>query len=184
VQRAFRAIGFEPPIPGVQDSWLAIVRFDSEASLQAWMNSPARLALVIEAEALTEEFHARIVRTGFDQWFRVADGAAKPAAWKMNMLVLMNLYPVVFVFGTLIGTPFLTNKGVPVWLTLFIGNVVSVTLLNWLVPRSAGYLGWWLAPKGPSAARNNLIGASIVVAIYAVFLLAFAWYSGSLLLPR
>jgi len=41
------------------------------------------------------------VRTGFDQWFKVADGAPPPAAWKMNMLVLMNLYPVVFVFGVL-----------------------------------------------------------------------------------
>ncbi len=175
--KGFQGYRFEPPIPGVQDNWLAIVRFDSEANLQAWMNSPTRLALVKEAEAFTEEFHARIVRTGFDQWFRVADGAPKPAAWKMNMLVLMNLYPVVFVFGALVGTPFLTDKGVPFWLALFIGNIVSVTLLNWLVPWSSSYLGWWLAPRGPSIARINLIGVGIVVAIYAVFLLAFAWYS-------
>ncbi len=168
----------------MQDSWLAIVRFDSEASLQAWMDSPARLALLKEAEAFTEEFHARIVRTGFDQWFRVADGTPKPAAWKMNMLVLMNLYPVVFVFGTLIGTPFLTNKGAPLWLTLFIGNVVSVTLLNWLVPWSSGYFRWWLAPKGSATARIDRMGASIVAAIYAVFLLAFAWYSSALWPPR
>ena len=176
--KGFQGYRFEPPIPGVQDSWLAIVRFDSEASLQAWMNSPVRLALLKEAEPFTEEFHARIVRTGFDQWFKVADGAPQPAAWKMNMLVLMNLYPVVFVFGALVGTPFLTNKGVPFWLALFIGNIVSVTLLDRLVPLSAGYLGWWLAPKGPSVARINLIGAGIVIGIYAVCLFAFAWYSG------
>jgi antibiotic biosynthesis monooxygenase (ABM) superfamily enzyme len=94
------------------------------------------------------------------------------------MLVLMNLYPVVFVFTTLISTPFMTNKGMPFWLTLFIGNIVSVNLLNWLVPRSASALGWWLAPKGPSTARINLIGAGIVVAIYAVLLLVFAWATG------
>jgi antibiotic biosynthesis monooxygenase (ABM) superfamily enzyme len=176
--KGFQGYRFEPPIPGVQDSWLAILRFDSEASLQAWMDSPTRLALVKEAEAFTEEFHTRIVRTGFDQWFKVADGASKPATWKMNMLVLMNLYPVVFVFTTLISTPFMTNKGMPFWLTLFIGNIVSVNLLNWLVPRSASALGWWLAPKVPSTARINLIGAGIVVAIYAVLLLVFAWASG------
>ena len=73
--KGFQGYRFEPPIPGVQDSWLAILRFDSEASLQAWMDSPTRLALVKEAEAFTEEFHTRIVRTGFDQWFKVADGA-------------------------------------------------------------------------------------------------------------
>ena len=76
--KGFQGYRFEPPIPGVQDSWLAIVRFDSEASLQAWMNSPVRLALLKEAEPFTEEFHARIVRTGFDQWFKVADGASPP----------------------------------------------------------------------------------------------------------
>jgi uncharacterized protein len=182
--KGFQGYRFEPPIPGVQESWLAIVRFDSEANLQAWMNSPGRLALLKEAEAFTEEFHARIVRTGFDQWFKVADGTEKPATWKMNMLVLMNLYPVVFVFTTLIGTPLLTNKGVPFWLALFIGNIVSVNLLNWLVPRSASYLGWWLAPKGPSRARINVIGVSIVVGIYAMLLLAFAWYSSSSLPPQ
>jgi uncharacterized protein len=176
--KGFQGFRFEPPIPGVQDSWLAILRFDSEASLQAWMDSPTRLALVKEAEAFTEEFHTRIVRTGFDQWFKVADGTKKPATWKMNMLVLMNLYPVVFVFTTLVSTPFMTNKGMPFWLTLFIGNIVSVNLLNWLVPRSAGALGWWLAPKGPSTARINFIGAVIVVAIYAVLLLVFAWATG------
>jgi uncharacterized protein len=175
--KGFQGYRFEPPTPGVQDSWLAILRFDSEASLQAWMDSPRRLALVKEAEAFTEEFHTRIVRTGFDQWFKVADGASKPATWKMNMLVLMNLYPVVFLFTTLISTPFMTNKGMPFWLTLFIGNVVSVNLLNWLVPRSASFLGWWLAPKGASTARINLAGVGIVVAIYAVLLLVFAWAS-------
>ena len=82
-------------------------------------------------------------------------------------------------FGALIGTPFLINKGVPFWLALFIGNIVSVTLLNWLVPWSAGYFGWWLAPEGPSVARINLIGAGAVIGIYAISLIAFAWYSGS-----
>jgi uncharacterized protein len=175
--KGFQGYRFEPPIPGVQDSWLAIVRFDSEASLQTWMESPERLALLKEGEPFTEEFHARVVRTGFDQWFKVADGAPKPPTWKMNMLVLMNLYPVVFVFTTLVGGPFLTNNGVPFWLTLFIGNIVSVNLLNWLVPWSADRLKWWLAARGPSIARINFIGASIVVAVYAVCLLAFAWYS-------
>jgi antibiotic biosynthesis monooxygenase (ABM) superfamily enzyme len=33
------------------------------------MNSPVRLSLLKEAEPFTEEFHARIVRAGFDQWF-------------------------------------------------------------------------------------------------------------------
>jgi len=42
----FQGYRFEPPIPGVQENFLAIVRFDSEANMQAWLHSPARLALI------------------------------------------------------------------------------------------------------------------------------------------
>ena len=42
--RGFQGYRFEPPIPGVQRNWLAIVRFDSEANMQAWLNSPERRA--------------------------------------------------------------------------------------------------------------------------------------------
>jgi antibiotic biosynthesis monooxygenase (ABM) superfamily enzyme len=173
----FQGYKFEPPIPGVQDNWLAIVRFDSDANLQAWMNSPERLALLKEAESFTEEFHARIVRTGFDQWFQLQPGAPPPAAWKMNMLVLMLLYPVVFLFGALVQTPFLTGRGMPFWLALFLGNIVSVLLLSWLVPLAAQRFGWWLAPKGPSVTRINLAGAAVVIAIYVLWLAAFGLYS-------
>ena len=61
---------FEPPVPGVQEDYVAILRFDSEANLQAWLDSPVRKKLVEEAEPLTEEFHTRMARTGFEQWFR------------------------------------------------------------------------------------------------------------------
>ena len=44
--KGFQGYRFEPPIPGVQDSWLAILRFDSDTNLQAWMNSPVRIALL------------------------------------------------------------------------------------------------------------------------------------------
>ena len=36
----FQGYRFEPPVPGVQDDWLAILRFDTEANLQAWLDSP------------------------------------------------------------------------------------------------------------------------------------------------
>ena len=77
-----------------------------------------------------------MVRTGFEQWFpSAADGTSAPAAWKQNMIVLLLLYPVVFLFGLWVQTPVLMGKaGLPFWLALFIGNVVSVLLLNWLVP--------------------------------------------------
>ncbi len=69
----FQGYRFEPPVAGVQDDWLAILRFDSEANLQAWLASSEREKLLEEAGAFTEEYHARIVHTGFDQWFQVGN---------------------------------------------------------------------------------------------------------------
>jgi antibiotic biosynthesis monooxygenase (ABM) superfamily enzyme len=171
----FQGYRFEPPVPGVQDDWLAIVRFDTEANLQAWLDSPERHALLRDASAITEEFHTRIARTGFDQWFRVAaPGTAAPAAWKMNMLVLLMLYPVVMLFGAFVQTPLLTGRaGLPFAIALFIGNVASVLLLDHLVRWTSAGFSWWLQPAGPQGRRIELTGTALVVALYGAMMLAF-----------
>jgi hypothetical protein len=171
----FQGYRFEPPVPGVQDDWLAIVRFDTEANLQTWLDSPERRALLDEAAGFTEEFHARIARTGFDQWFpSVASGATSPATWKMNMLVLLMLYPVVFLFGAWIQTPLLSGRaGLAFPVALFIGNVVSVILVNYLVKWASIRFSWWLVPTGRDSRRTVTAGTALIVALYGVMLLAF-----------
>jgi hypothetical protein len=175
--KGFQGYRFEPPLPGVQDNWLVMLRFDSEANLQAWMNSPDRLRLLKEAEPLIEEFHSRTVRTGFEQWFKIEDGRSLPPTWKMNMLVLLMLYPVVFLMDVLVQKPLLSDRGVPFWLALFASNAGCVVLLNWLVPWASRRFGWWLAPRIPGALRINVMGTGLVMGLYGVCLLAFALYS-------
>jgi hypothetical protein len=172
----FQGYRFEPPIPGVQDDWLAILRFDTESNLQTWLDSPERKKLLEEAGSFLEEFHARVVRTGFEQWFPSAvDGVSPPAAWKQNMIVLLLLYPVVFLFGVWVQTPILMGKaGLPFWLALFIGNVVSVLLLNWLVPRVSNRFDWWLAPTRDADRWTSLAGAALILLLYAAWLLLFS----------
>jgi antibiotic biosynthesis monooxygenase (ABM) superfamily enzyme len=171
----FQGYRFEPPVPGVQEDWLAIVRFDTEANLQSWLDSPERHELLQEAAGFTEEFHARIARTGFDQWFPgAASGAPPPAAWKQNMLVLLMLYPVVFLFGLTVQTPLLMRSlGLSFAIALFVGNVVSVLLLSYLVPWTSTRFSWWLRPAGPNSARTDATGAVLVGVLYAVMLVAF-----------
>jgi antibiotic biosynthesis monooxygenase (ABM) superfamily enzyme len=171
----FQGYRFEPPAPGVQDHWLAILRFDTEANLQAWLDSPERHKLLQEAAPFTEEFHARVVRTGFDQWFPVpAPGVPPPAVWKQNMLVLLILYPVVFLFSTFVQTPLLTGRaGLPFAVALFIGNVASVLLLNYLVPWTSNRFSWWLQRVGANVRRIDIAGTALVVALYGLTVLAF-----------
>jgi len=166
---------FEPPVPGVQEDYVAILRFDSEANLQAWLDSPERKRLVEEAAPLTEEFHTRMARTGFEQWFREDPAAAGAPVWKMNMLVLLMLYPIVFLFGIFVGVPLLANKlQMPFPIALFLGNIVSVALTGFLVPWVAVRFGWWLQPASPThAMRTSIRGAALILVLYAAMVLVF-----------
>ena len=165
---------FEPPVPGVQEDFVAILRFDSEANMQAWLDSPERKKLIEEAAPLTEEFHTRMARTGFEQWFRDESGAPSNASvWKMDMIVLLLLYPIVFLWGVVVGTPLLANKlNMSFAIALFVGNIFSVGMTGFMVPWVANRMGWWLNPTR-NVVRANLLGAGLICAIYAVCVLVF-----------
>ena len=175
----FGGYRFEPPIPGVQHNYVAILRFEDEAALDGWMNSPQRQALLAEAEALTEAVHSRVVRSAFTQWFAPQEpagggGQAQAPAWKQNMIVLLLLYPVVFLFGTFVQTPVLGRAwGLPFYLTLFIGNVASVLILNYLVPPVVRVFGWWL-DAGTTRRNINVAGAGLLLLCYGLILFCFS----------
>jgi antibiotic biosynthesis monooxygenase (ABM) superfamily enzyme len=171
----FLGYRFEPPVPGVQDDWLTILRFDSEANLQTWLDSPARKKLLEESEAFTEECHARIARTGFDQWFEQA-GAPPPPGWKQNMIVLLALYPAVVLIAALIDQPFLTGRlGLPHWAALFVDCIISVAVLSLVVPWISERLDWWLRPAGENG-KATLLGVALLICLYALLLIGVWQY--------
>ena len=90
------------------------------------------------------------------------------------MLVVLMLYPVVFLFGAFVQTPLLTGRAaLPFAVALFIGNVASVLLLNYLVPWTGNRFTWWLQPVGAKGWRTDVAGTALVVALYAAMVLAF-----------
>src|SRR5262249_26139784 len=149
------------------------------ANLHRWFASPERRQLIEEAAAFTEEYHTRIARTGFDQWFPVKNGVtAPPAPWKANMLVLALLYPIVFLFGNLVQTPWLEGwAGMPFYVALFLANIIGILILSFLVPWASNRLAWWLSPPVPST-RSDLQGAALMVAMYVLCLLVFSRFLG------
>lgn len=169
---------FEPPIEGVQADWLTILRFDTQENLQAWMDSHARKALLAEAETLTEGFHYRVTRSGFDQWFPLAAGGTHgPPVWKQNMVVLLMLFPVVFLFGYFVQTPILQQRlGLPFAVALLVGNIVGIVLLNSLVPWASRRFDWWLSPAGAAPSRS-VAGAAVIAALL-ILLAAVFWRMG------
>jgi uncharacterized protein len=174
----FEGSKLEPPIPGVQDDWVSIVRFDSDEHLAGWLDSADRQRLIAEAAPFTASSHVRTVRTGFDAWFQTTGGAAPPPAWKQNMLVLLALYPSALGFSLLVQGPlFMQRLGMPFWLAFFAGNAVGVLILSKLVPWVSHRFNWWINPAGGDTQRVNAIGVAVIVALYAVLLLFFSQVS-------
>jgi antibiotic biosynthesis monooxygenase (ABM) superfamily enzyme len=165
---------FEPPVPGLQDDFVAILRFDGEDNMKAWMDSPVRNQLLKEAEPLLDELHTRMARSGFEQWFRDESGAPSGAAiWKMDMIVLLLLYPIVFLWGVVVGTPLLANQlHMNFAIALFVGNIFSVSMTGFMVPWVANRMGWWLNPS-QNVVRVNLVGAGLICVAYAVSVVVF-----------
>lgn len=175
----FEGVRLEPPIPGVQSDWVTVVRFDSNDHLQAWLTSPRRRRLLDEATAFGATTHVRTVRGGFDGWFTFgAPAKARPPGWKQNMVVLLVLYPVVFLLGQWFQRPFLLDRGVPVWLALFITNAVGVSLMGYFLMAPVNRaLAWWLTPPWGAPTWTNAAGVALIVALYGVSLVAFwAWF--------
>lgn len=162
----------ERPIPGVQDDWVVVLSFDSDAHLDAWLASPERAALLAEGERFNREL--RLVRSsyGFGFWSGDPPTAAPDPVFKSNLLVLLMLYPVVFAWGYFVADPLFASHDVPFWLSLFIGNVVSTQLLGWwLVPWAFRRFHWWVRAR---SVRAEVAGYLIIVALYVVSMAVYA----------
>ena len=168
----------EPPIEGVQPDWVAILSYDTDEHMRAWLSSRERAELLRDGASFDERARVRIVRNELDAWFNTGgEGSAAPA-WKRNMLVLLVLYPVVFLTVTFVQDPLLTGNGMPFWLALFVANIISVVALGWLlVPAADRVFGWWLYPRGRTRRITTAIGLVVVLVLYAVSLLLTRWLS-------
>jgi uncharacterized protein len=161
----------ERPVEGAQDDWVIVVTFASAAQLDAWLDSPERAALLERSRAFAADLRLTRTSHGFGFWSR--DDEPDPV-FKSNLLVLLMLYPFVFLWGYFVSTPLIDHQGVPFWLSLFIGNLVSTQLLGWfLVPWAFRRFRWWL--RRHRGWRIELAGYLVLAALYAGTLGVFAW---------
>jgi antibiotic biosynthesis monooxygenase (ABM) superfamily enzyme len=178
-QEAARFPGFMgnevfPPVPGLQDEWVVVVRFDSSANLQKWLASDVRRRLNDEAARLWHEARVESFGGGFPGWFTAgAPGPGQPALppnWKQAMTVLLVLYPTVMLLG-LVLSPRLAGLSFP--LQMFVGNAVSVAILTWLLmPLALRAFAFWLTPAGtglgPLGLGTVLVGYAVAIAVFLV----------------
>jgi len=91
----YQGLQLQPPIPGLQDDWVSLLRFDTSEHLNAWLESDARRAALQEVEPFIDQREQQVA-TAFSGWFTFGDVPGQvPPNWKQVMIVMLTLFPVV-----------------------------------------------------------------------------------------
>ncbi|MEU3923384.1 antibiotic biosynthesis monooxygenase [Streptomyces sp. NPDC029004] len=163
------------PVEGIQDNWVVVFRYDTRDNLDEWLASAEREKLLHEGRQYFSSYDVRKIGSAFSGWFRFGEGDEEgiPSNWKQAMSVVLALYPTVMVLNLTVGKEF-DDWGIPGYLSLFISNVLSVSILTWvLMPLVNRALAFWLLPSRARSARTHVGGALVVMLCWAVFILVF-----------
>ncbi|MEV6219127.1 antibiotic biosynthesis monooxygenase [Nocardia sp. NPDC051833] len=170
--RGFRGSALHRPIPGVQDEWTIVYSYASVEDLNGWLESPERQALLAEAPDF-RDFEVHRIANPYGSWFPPTTGADDgPASWKTALSVLVGLYPTVVILTLAIDELWPSAQ---LWLSLLIGNILSVSLLTWVVmPIVTRALGFWMRPGPDRDPRTDVLG--LVCSIGFLTLAALFFY--------
>lgn len=135
------------PVPGLTETYAVVVRFDTKAHLQAWMNSAERKRLIESAKPLFVTGDDFFISSGLDFWFTPAGAKAKiPVRWKQFLLTWSAIYPLAL-GAPLVVAPALAEAGVPElpWLTgLIVTGLVVFLMIYVVMPRYTRLVQRWL----------------------------------------
>jgi uncharacterized protein len=168
------------PVPGVQENWVVLFRFDTSEHLRQWIESDVRQKLLEEGKEHFVSYDLRQIGSSFSGWFRFTGqaGGRPPPNWKQALSVVLALYPTVMVLNLTLGRGLLA-AGAPGYVSLFIGNVFSVSILTWLLmPLVNRIYAFWLVPATAGQARINVVGTACVVACFLAFIALFGLITG------
>jgi antibiotic biosynthesis monooxygenase (ABM) superfamily enzyme len=171
----FRGAEIFRPVEGVQEEWTALYRFDSAASLDAWLTSEKRQQLLEEGREFND-FQMRTIDNSFGNWFAFDEHGHEtppPSNAKSSFAVWVGLYPTVMLLT--LGLAELL-PGMPLWQSLLIGNLVSSFAMSYLImPYYANpMLRWWLRPAVDAPQpRTNLLGIGLVIGVNIAWAVLF-----------
>ncbi|MFK4227052.1 antibiotic biosynthesis monooxygenase [Streptomyces sp. NPDC019890] len=168
------------PVEGIQDRWVVAFRFDTREHLDGWLNSEAREKLLDEGRDSFRSYDVRKIGSAFGGWFRFGEGTDEgiPPNWKQAMSVVLALYPTVMILNLTVGDWF-NDMGMPGYVALFFGNVLSVSILTWLLmPLVNRAFAFWLLPSRARSVRVHVAGAAIVAVCYLVLIVVFGLTTG------
>jgi hypothetical protein len=135
------------PITGLTETFTVIIRFDTKAHLQEWMESPTRARLILKVKPLFVTGDDFFISSGLDFWFTPAGARAKvPVRWKQFLATWSAIYPLVLGVP-LVVTPALQYLGIPnnrYLTTLAVTGIVVFFMVYLVMPRYTKIIRRWL----------------------------------------
>ena len=121
--------------------YVVIVRFASYDDLRRWEESAERAEWLTRLDPLLAEASTYRTETGLETWFQLPGQRAvvPPPKWKMALLIILAIYPLLLIVLPLMGTVFdVPYLGVPITIgsefvvRTFVTAVILVTLMTWV----------------------------------------------------
>jgi antibiotic biosynthesis monooxygenase (ABM) superfamily enzyme len=115
--------------PGRSDNFQTVLRFDTQAHLDAWLHSPTRQEL---ARPIEEVAHNDTTRkaTGLETWFEIpGQQVTPPPRWKMVVVTFIAIYPLSLIYGLYLAPHLITW---PVWARAFFLPIFAPIILTYL----------------------------------------------------
>jgi antibiotic biosynthesis monooxygenase (ABM) superfamily enzyme len=138
-----------------------ILRFDTPENCLRWIDSKERRKLLYAEENNGYQFKGEANFQSYTQWIKQSVSNPSPV-WKINLLVLLVLYPTVMLFNLLLKKP--SSIDFPTW--MLFANFCSVAITGWFaVPWVSRLYQKWLEGKGTKK-EQSLALISIFLALF------------------
>jgi uncharacterized protein len=122
--------------------YLVFYRFSSYEHLEKWEHSAERRAWLEQLEPLTAHAPTRERHTGLEVWFTPPTGYEQPPRWKMVIVTLMAIYPLISLVQLFL-VPLLPDW--PVMVRTMVTSGLLVCVMTYLVmPLMTRAFGRWL----------------------------------------
>jgi uncharacterized protein len=128
-------------------TYTILYSFADRATLNTWLDSPTRRRIAAAAEPISVTHYELPSTTGLETWFMLphVETIKPPPRWKMWLVSLLALYPLVLIFQQWL-TPTFKNWPLPARAAVF--PLILLTLMTYVVmPAVTRLVAAWLYPK-------------------------------------
>ena len=135
------------PIPWLTETYTVIIRFDTNAHLQGWLESSDRARLIEKVRPLFVTDDDFFVSSGLDFWFTPGGAKARvPVRWKQYLVTWSAIYPLVLVVPPVVARV-MASLGAPdnhALTTLFVTATVVFLMVYVVMPHYTKLIQRWL----------------------------------------